>query len=188
MRVEVAFELEEQDQGLEVPWANRDRATHYLDLRNDPGAIREIEPARRHRPLHTFLAAVNSADSVFSTAQCKVWLEPESGETSEFASQIDLFFALEELNLERSNYEGLGQRLMELLTQDSGESLRAELRVRRCHFRETNERGCFLAVVLRACGETPGQAELRWGLGLVRIQQALLFVSRAIRHQLAGAG
>ena len=185
MRVETAFEVGEADPVLETPWENREHATQHLDLRQTPAALREIEPARRHRPLHSFLAAVNSDDSVFSTVRCGVWLEPEQGETSEFASQIDVVFALHEFNLDRLRYEGLCQRLMELLTRDAGEAMHAELRLRRCYFRQTDERGFCLAMLLRARGETPGQAELRWGLGLVRLQQALLFVSRAIRQHLA---
>jgi hypothetical protein len=188
MRVGVMFETGEQDARLEVPWRSADQTTEYLDLRADPGAIREIAPARRHRPLYNFLVMLNSGDSVFSTAYCKVWLEPERGETSEFASLVDLFFAPEDLNQQRGHYEGLCEQLLELLTHDSGDTLHAELRVRRCHFRESGAAGYCLAVVLRARGETPGQAELRWGLGLARVQQALLFVSRGIRHWLAQTG
>jgi hypothetical protein len=188
MRVEVAFEIGESDVSLEVPWKKADGTARYLDLRSDPKAILEIEPARRHRPLHNFLALVNSADSVFSTARCRVWLEPETEEASEFACEIDVFFALEDLNAERSHYEGLCQRLLELLSRESGESVRAELRVRRCRFPTTGGNGYCLALILRARGETAGQAEIRWGLGLAHVQQALLFVSRAIRQRLASAG
>ncbi len=188
MRVEVAFELDESDVSLEVPWEKAEGSARYLDLRSDPKAIQEIEPARRHRPLHNFLATVNSADSVFSTVRCRVWLEPETGETSEFASEIDVFFALQDLNAERSHYEGLCQRLRELLAHESGETVCAELRVRRCRFRTTGGSGYCLALFLRARGETAGQAEIRWGLGLAHVQQALLFVSRTVRQRLAQAG
>jgi hypothetical protein len=188
MRVEVVFELGEADALLEVPWAKPDGSARYLDLRDDPKTIQQIEPARRHRPLHNFLATVNSADSVFSTASCRVWLEPETGETSEFVSEIDLFFALEDLNAERSHYEGLCQRLVELLAHESGETVRAELRLRRCQFARTGGHGFCVAIFLRARGETAGQAEIRWGLGLTHLQQALLFVSRTVRQRFAQAG
>lgn len=188
MRVEVAFELGDGDARLEVPWEKADGSARYLDLRDDPKAIQQIEPARRHRPLHSFLTTVNSPDSVFSTVCCRVWLEPETGETSEFASEIDLFFELEELNTERSHYEGLCQRLLELLAQESGETVRAELRVRRCRFSQTGGNGFGLALFLRAHGETAGQAEIRWGLGLAHVQQALLFISRTVRQRLTQAG
>jgi len=187
MRVEVAFELAESDERLNVPWEKPD-GTRFLDLRSTPKAIQEIEPARRYRPLHNFLAAVNSTDSVFATARCRVWLEQETGDASEFASEIDLFFASEDLNAERTQYEGLCQRLLELLAQESGQTLRAELRVRRCRFGTTGQNGHCLAVFLHARGETPGQAEIRWGLGLAHLQQALLFVSRGVRQRLTQAG
>lgn len=188
MQVEVAFELGDSDVCLEVPWERADGSARFLDLRDDPKAILEIEPARRYRPLHNFLASVNSADSVFGTARCRVWLEPETEETSEFASEIAIFFAIEDLNAERGHYEGLCQRLLELLARESGESVRAELRVRRCRFRTTGGSGYCLALFLRARGETAGQAEIRWGLGLAHVQQALLFTSRTIRQRLASAG
>lgn len=188
MRVEVVFELGEGGARLEVPWEKADGSARYLDLRDDPKTIQEIEPARRHRPLHNFLATVNSADSVFSTARCRVWIEPETAEASEFASEIHLFFALEDLNAERSHYDGLCQRLVELLAHESGETVSAELRVRRCQFRQTGGSGYCLAIFLRARGETAGQAEIRWGLGLAHLQQALLFVSRTVRQRLAQAG
>jgi hypothetical protein len=187
MRAEVISELGEADACLEVPWHQADGSARYLDLRGDPKAIQEIEPARRYRPLHNFLTTVNSADSVFRTAACRVWLEPETGETSEFASEIALCFALEDLNDERGHYEGLCRSLQELLAHEPGDAVRAELRVRRCRFGATGGSGFSLAVFLRARGETAGQAEIRWGLGLAHLQQALLFVSRAVRQRLAQA-
>jgi hypothetical protein len=36
-------------------------------------------------------------------------------------------------------------------------------------------------------GGTLEQAELRWGLGVAHLQQALLFLSRAVRQQKARA-
>ena len=77
---------------------------------------------------------------------------------------------------------------MELLEHESGQTVRLELRVRRCRFRATGGSGFGLALLLRARGETAGQAEIRWGLGLAHLQQALLFVSRGVRQRLAQAG
>jgi len=195
MRVEVAFQVGDSDEGLEVPWKGREGVPGYLDLRNDPLALGQIEPARRHRPLQNFLAAVNSADSVFSTARCKTWLDFEGlggeGQASEFASRIDLFFALEDFNLDRSRYEELAERLLELLAHDPTDAVSARLCLHRCCFGAParlpdgqGTRGYALRVFLYARGATPGQAELRWGLGLARLQQALLFISRVIRQHL----
>ncbi len=51
--------------------------------------------------------------------------------------------------------------------------------------RAAGRTGYGLRIQLSARGVTPQQAELRWGFGLARIQQALLFVSRTIRQQIA---
>ena len=193
MHVEVAFQLGESSEKLEIPWNSPDPAVRYVDLRATPGALAQLEEARRHLPLRNFLAAVNSADSIFSTAKCRTWLNQDDrssgaakAEPCEFASSIDLFFALDDFNFDRSQYEGLTGRLKELLTGDApADPLRAELCIRRCHFRALDRWGFSLTMFLYARGSTPEQAELRWGLGLARLQQALLFLSRVIRHQLA---
>ena len=192
MRVQVTFELGEADDKLEIPWESHDGAIRYFDLREQPRALEQIEEARRHLPLRSFLAAVNSTDSVFATAKCDTWLkqdEPGSPEAEggpyEFASYVDLVFALEDFNFERGHYEGLTKRLEELMTRGAAaDTLRAELCVRHCHFRNVAGWGFYLTIFLCARGSTPEQAELRWGLGLARLQQALLFISRVIRHQL----
>lgn len=192
MRVEVASEPEESSDQLEIPWESTDPENCYLDLRENSGGLDRLEAAQRHRPLKSFLAAVNSADSFFSTVRCKAWLredDPASGAISsadpcEFASRVDLVFASEPLNLERSHYEGLTRHLQELLTRDAApDVLRAELRVCPCRFRALGRSGFYLRILLYARGATPEQAELRWGLGLARIQQALLFSSRVLRQQ-----
>ena len=200
MRVEVAFEPAEAGEKLEVPPEGAGAAgppeRWRADLRENPGLLERLEEARRHPSLKNFLAAVNSADSLFSTVRCKTWLKPEGPATAtapgqepcEFASQIDLVFAQEQFNLERSHYDNLTGRLQELLTRETvPDTMRAELRVRLCRFRALGRWGFGLAVFLYARGATAEQAQLRWGLGLARIQQALLFSSRVLRQQIAQA-
>jgi len=190
MRVEAVFEPEESSDTLEIPWESAE--ARYLDLRENPGLLDRLEAARRARPLRSFLAAVNSADSLLATARCKIWLEqkePGSARDScEFASRVDLVFASEPLNFDRTRYEELSRRLQELLTRDAApEVLRAELRTRPCRFRTQGRSGFCLRILLYARGATPEQAELRWGLGLARVQQALLFSSRVLRQQIGQA-
>ena len=196
MRVAVAFELEKSSDKLEIPWESPDPAIRYVNLRENPNAIDQIEEARRYRPLRNFLAAVNSADSVFSTSKCDTWLNRDvreegaqpPAEPYEFASYTDLVFALEEYNFERGHYEGLTNRLAELLTREPAtDALRAELCVRRCHYRAVDRWGYCLTIFLHARGASAEQAELRWSLGLARLQQALMFTSRVIRHLLSQA-
>lgn len=191
MRVDVVPESEEASDFLEIPWEGVDAENCYFDLRENPGALEQLKAARRHRPLRSFLAAVNSADSFFSTVRSKAWLRQEQGsghesdaDPCEFVSDVDLRFASEVFSLERTRYDALMHRLEELLTRDaSPDTLRAELRVRPCRFRALGRSGFCLRILLSARGATPEQAELRWGLGLARIQQALLFSSRILRQQ-----
>jgi hypothetical protein len=188
MRVDV---ISPADEALEFPWESADPAGRYLDLRETPKAIEQVPAARRHPPLRTFLAAVNSGDSLFTTLRSKAW--PEAAGTGseavyEFASRIDLVFASERLQSSLAAHGDLVERLRALLTkEDESAPLRAELSLVPCRFRAQGTQGCALRIVLRARGARPEQAELRWGLGLARIQQALLFTSRALRQQMGMA-
>ena len=188
MRVEIAFELAEQDEALELPARPDDSSAACAVLRNDPRALDRLEIAQRNPPLRAFLAAVNGEDSVFSTARFRSAARepaaaPES-EAHEFASEIALVFAAVGLNFDRIHYAELAERLRELLTSGAPDALRAALRVRRCRFKDQGRWGLCLALELASHGATAQQAELRWSLGLARLQRALLFLSRAIRHQI----
>ena len=190
MRIQVVFEPAPAGEMPEIPWESPDPEARYFDLRENARAIAHIEAARRHSPLRNFLVAVNSDDSVFSTARCKAWLREvaaaSGAEACEFASHVDLVFAPEPFNFERSRYDSLAQRLEELLSREtSPDALHSELHVRPCRFRAAGRPGFCLRILLSARGATAQQAELRWGLGLARIQQALLFLSRIIRQQIA---
>ncbi len=192
MRVEIVSAPTEAGETLEIPWESADPERRYFDLRDDPRGIAQITEARRHSPLRNFLVAVNSDDSLFATARCKTWQmqgDPASGaDACEFSSGLDLIFAPQPLNFERSHHELLARRLEELLTRDTApDALRSELRVLLCRFRAHERAGYCLRFELHARGATPEQAELRWGLGLARVQQALLFASRMLRQQIAQA-
>ena len=78
----------------------------------------------------------------------------------------------------------LSSGLKELLERDTANAARAVLRISPCDFTAENRRGFCLGIRLVAEGSSAQQAELRWGLGLARIQQALLFRSRALKQQI----
>jgi len=172
---------------LEVPWQSGSGAG-YMDLAAEPGRLQEIAAARGNLALTTFLAAINSDDSVFRTARCSagpVEPRPGTGTPSQYASTVALLFAAQANNLEPRHVDGLARQLAELLRRDAeADALEAELAVRPCRFTTVNRDGFHLAISLRAAGADPAQAALRWGLGLVRIQQALMFLSRVIRGHL----
>jgi hypothetical protein len=182
MRVEIIDDTEVRGPAAVFP-----PGENYVDLRENPHAVERIPLARQYLPLRSFLTAVNSADSSFSSASCGTQADPpasvSAGDACEFASQASLVFAEPRLNFERDRFVDLTAGLKELLARDSGEAIRAVLRISPCDFAAQNRRGFCLSIRLVAQGVSAEQAEMRWGLGLARIQQALLFRARALRQQ-----
>jgi hypothetical protein len=184
MRVEIVEEAE----GARLARPFPPEKGHF-DLREDPGAIEQIAEARQYLPLRNFLASVNSSESVFATAS--VSIKPElpaavsADQACEFASQAKIVFAEPTLNWERKHYADLSSVLKELLERDAADAIRATLRISSCEFTAENRPGFSLDIRLIAQGNSAQQAELRWGLGLARVQQALLFRSRALKQQIA---
>lgn len=164
------------------------RDAEHFNLHADPGAIERIEGAQRHLPLRNLLTYLNAGDSLFSTFGSKAWsgkgTDPK--ETFVFASRVDLMFLREDANFGAGPHRDLAQRLADLLEQEAGNALRVELQVCGAEF-GGEERGFCLRLSLYAEGATSEQAQLRWGLGLARVQQALLFVARGLRHELGVA-
>jgi len=160
---------------------------NYFDLRANPRAIEQISVARQYLPLRNFLSSVNGAESIFTTASATTKSDlpatVSAGLGHEFASQAIIVFAESALNWERKHYVELSAKLKELLERDAADSVRAALRISSCDFKAENQRGYCLGIRLVAAGESAQQAELRWGLGLARVQQALLFQSRALSNK-----
>lgn len=183
MRIDIIDDTEDTAQALAFP-----PGENYVDLRKNPHAIERIAPARQYLPLRNFLAAVNSPGSVFTSAsvatECHARADASPDGVYEFGSQATLVFAVPSLNFDRGQYTELTANLKELLERDSGEAVRGVLRVSSCNFPEQNRRGFCLGIRLVARGDSAKQAELRWGLGLARVQQALLFRARAMGQQI----
>jgi DNA-binding PucR family transcriptional regulator len=182
MRVEIIDETEDQGPAMIFP-----PGKNYVDLRENPRAVERIKLARRYPLLQSFLAAVNSADSLFRSASVSTQNDSRApvsaGEACEFASQTSLVFTESSLNFERDHFLDLTACLKELLERDSGDAIRTVLRISTCEFAHENRRGFCLSIHLVARGASAEQAEIRWGLGLARLQQALLFRARALRQQ-----
>ena len=189
MRVKLRLEFDSEPVGLEIP-GDGGEPGGYVNLRENPGAIEQIELARLHRPLRGLLVALNSVESEFASVACRTWTkeEPGAAEAAEFGSRVDVIFSGQKHNFERSAYVSLAEGLRELLEREAaGDTLQAELCVLRCTLQESRRAGYALRLMLIARGGTPRQAELRWGLGVAHLQQALLFLSRAVRQQQARA-
>jgi hypothetical protein len=187
MRVEAVNSLSVAAAAVEFSWHKADGEV-YLDLRENPSLIGQIEAANEHAPLAGFLAIVNGEGSLFITIRSKVWAEAlvrEEGESA-FHSSVDMIFSREEFNFMAERYEDAVRRLVELWMKDfaSADTLAVRLEMIPCRYGASDRMGIALRVVLTAQGATPEQARIRWGLGLARVQQALLFVSRAMRVKL----
>lgn len=184
MRVEIVEEAEGT-----LPESVFPPGENYFDLRANPQSIERIVAARQYLPLRNFLASVNSAESIFATAGATTKSDLPAGDSAdlayEFASQARIVFAEHSLNLERRHYVDLRSGLKELLQRDAADLVRAVLRISSCDFAADRRPGFCMDIRLVAEGETPQQAELRWGLGLARVQQALLFQSRTLKQHIS---
>ena len=183
MRVEIVEEAEGK-----VPAPVFPPEENYFDLRANLEAIERISAARQYLPLRNFLTSVNGAESIFATASVTTKSDLPATDSAdlayEFASQARIVFAQPSLNLERKHYLDLSSGLKELLERETGDTIRAVLRISSCDFTAENRRGFCLGIRLVAEGDSAQQAELRWGLGLARVQQALLFRSRTLKQQI----
>lgn len=181
MRVTLRMEPDAEGSGLQTGGSP-------IDLRGDPDAIEQIEPARLHRPLHGLLGALNSEETIYATVACRTWVKTEAGAESEFGSSVDVVFATQRQNFERNRFESLASGLRDLLEKEPGvEHVVAEICVLDCAPRESRNPNFALRLTLTGRGTTPQQAELRWGLGIAHLQQAMLYLSRTLRHQQASA-
>jgi hypothetical protein len=160
-----------------------DSASQPLDLRDDPRALSRIDAARQHPALSGLLLNLNSEESPFSTLGCKVWNSIQDAETepNAFASRVDLVMRQDGAFRGQSQYDELARRLAELLEREPGDALQAELHVAPITQAGLRQGYC-LRLVLSASGHGEQQAQLRWTLGIARVQQALLFLARAIRQ------
>jgi hypothetical protein len=183
VRVEIVEEAEDKAPAPVFP-----PEENYFDLRANPQAVEGIAAARQYLPLRNFLASVNGLESIFATASATTKSDlpaaVSAGLAYEFASQTRIVFAEPSLNWGRKPYVDLSAGLKELLERDAADAVRAVLRISSCDFTAENRRGYCLDIRLVAEGGSTQQAELRWGLGLARVQQALLFRSRALKQQI----
>jgi hypothetical protein len=186
MRVEAVNSTGVSSATIQFPGSGADAGSH-VDLREDPAAIGKIAAATENPPLANFLAAVNGAGSLFCTTRAKVGDDSSANSAGEFAfhSTVDLMFAQESFNFMPERYEEVVRRLVELWMRDSsGDTLWVRLEILPCKYGAAGKEGGALRLSLTAKSASAEQARVRWGLGIVKVQQALLFVSRAMRQKL----
>ncbi len=144
-------------------------------------------PAAENRALQAFLASLNSEDSLFRAAPCTLQAAaPALAEAPSFSEGVVLSFSNEAHNRDRGLYYVLIEKLTELL-KEAGSANALEVHLGLCNQAEPGAPTARNSLVLEliARGSSREQAELRWGLGVAHLQQALLFISRLLRQQLS---
>ena len=157
-------------------------APEQLDAR-DTEAPRGDTVARALPVLRGFLSSLSDEESPFSIIGHKLWsagsnLEPDP---IVFASRVDLTISRGAQSLDRHQYEDFAAGLAKLLEREPGDALCVELQIISVRF-PGEKQGPYLGILLVARGAGRDQAQLRWSLGLARVQQALLFEARALRQ------
>ncbi len=186
MRVEAANLLTDKSARIEFLCKSAS-GDEYIDLLENPAAITEIAAARENPPFARVLLQLNEEGSLFRTVCAIVWPAPAEriGGEESFQSRIDLIFAHDFINAMPERFEEVVGRLVELWMKDlSADALTARLEILPCNYTTTGREGAALRITLMARGANADQARTRWGLGLIRLQQALLFVSRAMKQKL----
>jgi hypothetical protein len=156
-------------------------------IKNDAVSAKFTDPAVE-RALKNFLAALSSDDSLFvgESSAATIDGDPQNG-TKTCRATLALEFRDDKQASSRHLHFSLLQKLSELLkTAGSADSLSATL----CLVPGSSDSKNRLAlwIGLEASGNSSEQAGLRWGLGLAHVQQALLFLSRYLRQQIAQSG
>jgi hypothetical protein len=137
--------------------------------------------------LQSFQSAMQGDASFFDGRQAGN-LELAAGEEGRTICSGSFLFSFrgKEFGNERGLYFQLIQKLFELLKNaGSAELLSARLGLVSEKPEEGMPAGLALRVDLEAVGDSNEQATLRWGLGLVHLQQALLFTSRYLRQKVS---
>jgi hypothetical protein len=186
MRVEAA-NLFHTARAIEVPWKNGD-GDEYFDLRSDASLVARIRAAKEYPPLGALLASIHGDLSIFSSVCAKIWIDEPEGNPDrdwEFHSRCDLILHYQQLRYSIENVEDAMRKLVDLwMREPAADSLRVRIELLPCKFVAEKHEGAALRIEVAARGESEERARMRWGLGLARVQQALLFVSRGVRQKM----
>jgi len=154
------------------------------------GRSEPFEKASESQVLANFRAAVSAKDSCFWLQDSIVGFPGQSDEVQgAYAGQFVIAFRRLDLSSDRHLYFLLLQTLQELLKEISfSDALFATMCLTAPATEKTHAREPYLVLQLEAIGSTPEQAEVRWSLGLVQLQEALLSASRLLRQHLEKTG
>jgi hypothetical protein len=152
-----------------------------------PGRSESSQKLGASHVLANFRAALSGKDSFFQLQDFVAGFLGQSGELQgACAGQFVIVFRRLDLSADRRLYSILSQTLQELLKRaSSSDALFATLCVTASATREAPTLEFSLVLQLEAIASTPEQAELRWGYGLVHLQEALLSASHLLRQHVA---
>lgn len=186
MQADFSIECGTDDECLELPWASGDGALRYVDLKQNPALIEDLEEARRFPELAEFLRIANSRHSTFQTAKCdagftrEMTLEDEIfGTTGKFGSYVDVLFTSPPLQRSFEQYETTARSLVRLLQHAPEMPAAAELLVRRCYFSGENPApdGFYFTCYVFGYSGNEEDARQHWGIALRLVGSALAQIS-----------
>lgn len=186
MDADFSVELGRDDPVLDFPWTDPSGRLAYVDLKQHPELLPQVEEAKQHPELADFLRAVNSARSPFASAKCDVWTTEELnaeeeifGASHKFASYVDLVFS--DLATRRSFafHEHVVKGLVALLRRAPEISSSVEVCLRRCFFHSAAaiEGGFYFTFYVNGYGENETQARKNWAIGMMLVSNALTQLS-----------
>jgi hypothetical protein len=152
-----------------------------------PGRSESSQKVSESQVLAAFRAALSGKDSFFQLQDFVAGFPGKSDEMhGACVGQFVIVFRRLDLSANGSLYSILSQTLQELVKKaSSSDALFATLCVRAPATEEAPAPEPSLVLQLEAIGSTPEQAEVRWGLGIVHLQEALLSASRLLRQHVA---
>jgi len=149
-----------------------------------------FEKASESQVLANFRAAVSGKDSCFWLQDSVAGFPGQSDDVhGAYAGQFVIAFRRLDLSNDRNLYLFLLQTLQELLKEiSSSDALFATMCLTAPATEKTHAGDPYLVLQLEAIGSTAEQAEVRWSLGLVQLQEALLSASRLLRQHIEKTG
>jgi hypothetical protein len=195
VRAEFSIECGAGDECLEIPWASEDGALRYVDLKQYPARIADLDEARHFPDIADFLRIANSPHSVFETAKCdagftrELTVEDEPfGTSGKFGSYVDILFASPVVRCSFEQNEACVRDLVRLLERAPEVPASAEFLVRRCFFADDrrddrrddargDEGGFYMTCYVFGYSDNEEEARKLWGIALRWLGSALLQIS-----------
>ena len=183
MQADFSIECGADDECLELPWSSENGALRYIDARENPELIGDLEEVQQFPELGEFLRSVNSRLSAFQSAKCdagftrEMTLEDEMfGTAAKFSSYVDFLFVSPELRSSFERQEAAAGQLTELLRSAPEMPGAVELLVRRCFFPGEPD-GFYFTCYVFGYSDDEDTARKLWSIALRLVENALVQLS-----------